>query len=108
MLAGVLHINGEPVKRRRIEDYVLHDRFGGTVRMPQYIETLPNGVSHRIIEASGDFGSLDNTPVYVVPPTHSFAMGDNRANSSDSRVTLQENGEASVGERVGKNGKRKE
>jgi signal peptidase I len=87
---GILHINGEPVKRERIEDYVNVDGWGNTQSFAQYNETLPNGVTHKIIEAT-DNGSLDNTSVYTVPQGHYFAMGDNRDNSSDSRV------QASVG-----------
>jgi signal peptidase I len=86
MINGILNINGEPVKRDRIEDFVTTDQFGRQVRVAQYIETLPNGRKHRIIEES-DTGSLDNTQVYVVPENHFFCMGDNRDNSLDSRVS---------------------
>src|SRR3954449_2292535 len=52
MINGILNINGEPVKRDRIEDFVTTDQFGRQVRVAQYLETLPNGRKHRIIEES--------------------------------------------------------
>jgi signal peptidase I len=82
---GILQINDVPVERQRIEDYVDPDRPGDKPA-PQYLETLPGGVTHRIIESQGDVGVSDNTPTYVVPAGHYFMMGDNRDGSNDSRA----------------------
>jgi len=88
MKGGMLHINGEPVKREHIDDFVDTDDSGRTARVKQWRETLPNGVSYATLDLV-DNGFYDNTSVYEVPPDHYFLMGDNRDNSTDSRVLSQ-------------------
>jgi signal peptidase I len=82
---GVLIINDQPVPRERLADTTTDSCGARGETVKQWRETLPNGVSYVVLDCV-DNGFYDNTPVYTVPADSFFMMGDNRDNSTDSRV----------------------
>jgi signal peptidase I len=88
MRKGQLFLNDKPVTRVALKDVFAGAACGGDngARVRRWRETLPNGASYLTYDCIAN-GYLDNTDVFTVPPGDFFALGDNRDNSTDSRVT---------------------
>jgi signal peptidase I len=116
MKGGQLFINGAPVPKKRVADFLVDEtpntqcyaaqfievKSDGSrrCRYPQFRETLPNGRSYNVLDLAPV--SADDTQVYTVPQGQLLMMGDNRDNSSDSRFEAGGFGFVSMENIVGK------
>jgi signal peptidase I len=106
---GEVILNGRPLPRTRIADYVMPVSANSPCRKvgldardvagedgaracayPRYRETLPDGTSYEVLDQGRERN--DDRPPVRVPQGHLFVMGDNRDDSEDARVPLEAGG----------------